>query len=427
MIFWVIILVLVLIALLGAPLFAVFGAFVLFAFNAIHTDTSVIIISLYQIADTPILVAIPLFVFGGYVLAESKAPQRMVALTQALIGWMRGGLAIVTLVTCAVFTSFTGASGVTIIALGGILYPILLKEKYPEKFSMGLVTASGSIGLLFPPSLPVILYGIVTRVSIDQLFLAGLIPGVLFIVVLSLYCIKTGITERIPTVPFSWRNLAKAAKDAAWEIPLPFLIIGGIYGGYFTATEAAAVTAFYVFVVEVFIYRDLHIFKDVPRVVKQSMMLVGAELAILGIAFALTNYFIDQQVPQKLFQMIQSTITSQTKFLLVLNGFLLIVGMTMEMFPAILVVVPLILPIAQEFGVNPLHLGIIFLTNMEVAYLTPPFGLNLFLSSLRFNRRVFSIARSVFVFILLEFVALLLITYVPELSLWLVNAQAGGR
>ena len=421
MIFWIILLLLVVIALLGAPLFAVFGAFVLFAFAAIHVDTSVIIISLYQIADTPLLVAIPLFVFAGYILAESKAPQRLVALSQAFLGWMRGGLAIVTLVACAFFTSFTGASGVTIIALGGILYPILLKEKYPEKFSMGLVTASGSIGLLFPPSLPVILYGIVAKVSIDKLFVAGVIPGVLFILVLSFYSVRTGITQKIPKVTFSWRNVASACRAAAWEIPLPFVVIGGIYGGYFTATEAAAVTAFYVFVVEVFIYRDLHIFRDVPRVIKQSMVLVGAELAVLGLAFALTNYFVDQQIPQKLLQMVQSTITSQTKFLLVLNGFLLVVGMTMEMFPAILVVVPLILPIAREFHVNELHLGIIFLTNMEVAYLTPPFGLNLFLSSLRFNRRVFSIARSVLIFILLEFIALLLITYVPELSLWLVN------
>ena len=421
MIFWIILLLLVVIALLGAPLFAVFGAFVLFAFAAIHVDTSVIIISLYQIADTPLLVAIPLFVFAGYILAESKAPLRLVALSQAFLGWMRGGLAIVTLVACAFFTSFTGASGVTIIALGGILYPILLKEKYPEKFSMGLVTASGSIGLLFPPSLPVILYGIVAKVSIDKLFVAGVIPGVLFILVLSFYSVRTGITQKIPKVPFSWRNVASACRAAAWEIPLPFVVIGGIYGGYFTATEAAAVTAFYVFVVEVFIYRDLHIFRDVPRVIKQSMVLVGAELAVLGLAFALTNYFVDQQIPQKLLQMVQSTITSQTKFLLVLNGFLLVVGMTMEMFPAILVVVPLILPIAREFHVNELHLGIIFLTNMEVAYLTPPFGLNLFLSSLRFNRRVFSIARSVLIFILLEFIALLLITYVPELSLWLVN------
>jgi C4-dicarboxylate transporter, DctM subunit len=423
MIFWIVILLLVIIALLGAPLFAVFGAFVLFAFNVINLDTSVIIISLYQIAETPILVAIPLFVFGGYVLAESKAPQRMVALFQAMFGWMRGGLAIVTLVTCALFTSFTGASGVTIIALGGILYPILLKEKYPEKFSMGLVTASGSIGLLFPPSLPVILYGLVTRVSIDQLFIAGIIPGILFILVLSFYSVKVGVSAKVPKIPFSLRNVAHAAKDAVWEIPLPFLIIGGIYGGYFTAIEAAAVTAFYVLVVEVFVYRDLHIFRDVPRVVKESMTLVGAELAILGVAFALTNYFIDQQVPQKLLTMIQSTITSQTKFLLILNGFLLIVGMTMEMFPAILVVVPLILPIAREFHVNDLHLGIIFLTNMEVAYLTPPFGLNLFLSSLRFGKPVFSIARSVLIFIMLEFIALFLITYVPELSLWLVNLR----
>jgi len=424
MTYWLVLILLVLMALFGAPLFTVFGAFVLFAFSAINIDTSALIIELYKIAETPMLVAIPLFVFGGYMLAESKAPHRMVALAQALFGWMRGGLAIVTLVTCAFFTSFTGASGVTIIALGGILYPILIKEKYPEKFAMGLVTASGSIGLLFPPSLPVILYGIVAQVSIDQLFIAGLIPGILFVLVLSIYSVRVGYSARVPTIPFSWKNVASSARDAAWEIPLPFLIVGGIFGGFFTATEAAAVAAFYVFVVEVFIYRDLHLVKDVPRVMRQSMMLVGATMAILGVALGLTNYFIDQQVPQQLLELMQSKVTSQVTFLLILNVFLLVVGMTMEMYPAILVVVPLILPIAREFDVNPLHLGIIFLTNMEVAYLTPPFGLNLFLSSLRFHQPVFGIARSVIVFIFLEFIALLLITYIPELSLWLVNLRA---
>jgi len=419
--FWLVVIVVLLAAILAAPLFVVFGAFVLYAFDAAGTDVSAIIIELYRLAETPQLVAIPLFVLAGYLLAESNAPKRLVNLAQALFGWSTGGLAIVTIITCAFFTAFTGASGVTIIALGGMLFPILLKEKYPENFSLGLVTASGNIGMLFPPSLPVILYGLIAKVSVDQLYVAGLIPGLILMVFLAAYSVRTGALNKVPKIPFSVANVLKTARLAAWEIPLPIVIIGGIYGGVFTTTEAAAVTAFYVFIVEVFIYRDLHLVRDVPRVVRESAMLVGATLSILGIAFGLTNYLVDEQVPQRLLALIQSSITSHITFLLILNGFLLIVGMVMEMFPAIIVVVPLILPIAKEFGVNPLHLGIIFLTNLEVAYLVPPFGLNLFLSSLRFRKSVLTIAKAVGMFLLLEVLALLFITYVPELSLWLVG------
>jgi tripartite ATP-independent transporter DctM subunit len=419
--FWLVVIVVLLAAILAAPLFVVFGAFVLYAFDAAGTDVSAIIIELYRLAETPQLVAIPLFVLAGYLLAESNAPKRLVNLAQALFGWSTGGLAIVTIITCAFFTAFTGASGVTIIALGGMLFPILLKEKYPENFSLGLVTASGNIGMLFPPSLPVILYGLIAKVSVDQLYVAGLIPGIILMIFLAAYSVRTGAAHRVPKIPFTVGNVLAKARAAAWEIPLPIVVIGGIYGGIFTTTEAAAVTAFYVFIVEVFIYRDLHLVRDVPRVVRESAMLVGATLSILGIAFGLTNYLVDEQVPQRLLALIQDRITSQITFLLILNGFLLVVGMVMEMFPAIIVVVPLILPIAQEFGVNPLHLGIIFLTNLEVAYLVPPFGLNLFLSSLRFRKSVLHIAKAVMVFLLLEIVALLFITYVPELSLWLVR------
>ena len=419
---WLVTLVVILFAVLSAPLFVVFAAFVLYAFNAAGTDSSAIIIELYRIAETPMLTAIPLFVFAGYLLAESQAPKRMVALAQALFGWSTGGLAIVTIVACAFFTAFTGASGVTIIALGGMLFPILLKEGYPEKFSMGLVTASGNIGLLFPPSLPVILYGLIAQVSIDRLFLAGLVPGIILMLFLSGYSIYIGKKAKVPRIPFTWKNVWIASKEAAWEIPLPIVVVGGIYGGFFTATEAAAVTAFYVLVVEVFIVRDIHVFRDLPRVMRESMILVGATLSILGIAFGLTNYLVDQQIPQWLLSVVETRITSQLTFLLILNVFLLVIGMIMEMFPAILVVVPLILPIAERFHVNPLHLGIIFLTNLEVAYLVPPFGLNLFLSSLRFRRPVLGIARAVFMFLLLEIVALLVITYVPQFSLGLLDA-----
>lgn len=421
---WLVVLLIGLLALLGAPLFAIIGAFALYAFFQANIDSSTVIINLYQIADNPVLIAIPLFTFAGYVLAESNSPRRLVNVAQALFGWMPGGLAIVVLVTCAFFTAFTGASGVTIVALGGLLYPALLKEMYPERFSLGLVTASGSIGLLFPPSLPIILYGLISKADIDKLFLAGIIPGFILVAFLSAYSVRVGIAAKVPRIAFSGRNIAAAAKSAAWEIPLPFIIIVGIYGGVFTATEAAAVTAFYVLVVEVFVYKDLKLFTDVPRVMKESMLLVGAILAIVGTALGLTNYLIDAEVPQKLFELVKANITSQVTFLLILNGFLIIVGMMMDIFSAILVVVPLILPVATQFQIDPIHLGMIFLTNLEIGYLTPPVGLNLFLSSLRFEKPVLHITRSVLIFILLEVIALMVITYIPDLSLWLVNVAS---
>ena len=418
---WVIAAILVVLAILGAPLFSIIGGIALFAFHSADIDTSAVIIDLYRIADTPTLIAIPLFTFAGYMLAESNSPRRLVKLAQAMFGWIPGGLAIVVVATCAFFTAFTGASGVTIVALGGILYPILLRESYPEQFSLGLVTASGSIGLLFPPSLPIILYGIIAKVSIDQLFIAGIVPGLVLIAFVALYSVRVGMRTRVPRIRFSWTNLWSAIKEAGWEIPLPFIIIGGIYSGTFTATESSAVTAFYVLIIVVFVYRDMKLTTDVPRVMKESMILVGAILAILGTAFGLTNYLIDEQVPQQLFELVRSNIDSRITFLLILNLFLLLVGMMMDIFSAIIVVVPLILPIAAEFGVNPLHLGIIFLTNLEIGYLTPPVGLNLFLSSLRFEKPILHITKSVLVFMGLMMVALIVITYVPDLSLWLVS------
>ncbi|MBF8248188.1 MAG: C4-dicarboxylate ABC transporter [Bacteroidetes bacterium] len=283
------------------------------------------------------------------------------------------------------------------------------------------MTASGSIGLLFPPSLPIILYGLISKVDIDKLFLAGVIPGIILLLILAIYSMRVGFKAKVPRVAFSWKNIATTSRAAAWEMPLPLVIVGGIYGGVFTATEAAAVTAFYVLVVEVFIYKDLKLTTDIPRVMKESMLLVGSILAIVGTALGLTNYLIDAEVPQKLFELVRATITSPMTFLLILNGFLIIVGMMMDIFSAILVVVPLIIPVAMQFGINPIHLGIIFLTNLEIGYLTPPVGLNLFLSSLRFQKPILHITRAVFIFMVLELVALMLITYIPSLSLWLVD------
>lgn len=412
---------LILLALLGAPLFVVIGAIALLAFHSLGIDTSAVIVELYRIASAPTLLAIPLFTFAGYILADSNTPKRLVNLSRAAVGWLPGGQAIVALVTCAFFTAFTGASGVTIVALGGLLYPILRSEGYPEKFSLGLLTTSGSLGLLFPPSLPIILYGFIAKVNIDQLFLAGIVPGTLLIVLLSIYSVNRGATAAIERIPFSWINLFIALRQSAWEIPLPFLIIGGIYGGFFTATEAAAVTAFYVIIIEVFIYRDLKLFKDVPRIMKESMLLVGGIIVILGAAMGLTNYLIDEQVPMKILEFMQTFISSKIVFLMILNLLLLIVGCMMDMFSAIIVVVPLIVPIAQQYGVDPVHLGVIFLTNLEIGYSTPPVGLNLFISSFRFNKPVVRLYVASLPFLIILFIALMIITYFPELSLWLVH------
>ncbi len=413
---------LALMALLGAPLFTIIGAIAMLSFTAEGIDASAVIVELYRIGSNPTLVAIPLFTLAGYLLAESKAPTRLVNLARAIFGWIPGGLAIVALVTCAVFTAFTGASGVTIVALGGLLYPMLLNEQYSERFSLGLVTTSGSLGLLFPPSLPLILYTVVAGVSVDKLFAAGIIPGLLLVTALALYSVRRGIKLHVPRTLFVLREVWTALRKTAWEIPLPFLIIGGIYGGIFTATEAAAVTAFYVLIVEVFVYRDLKLFPDVPRVMRESMLLVGAILMIIGTAMGLTNYLVDEEVPMQLFELTKSIISSPVLFLLVLNLFLIVVGMMMDIFSAIIVVVPLIIPIARAYGVDPVHLGIVFLANLEIGYLTPPVGLNLFISSLRFGKPIFTVVRSIIPFTLILLLALAIITYVPDLSLWLVRA-----
>jgi len=408
-------------ALLGAPLFIIFGGVALLLFHAEGIDTSAVMIELYRMAQAPTLIAIPLFTFAGYLLAETKCPQRMVKLYRSIFGWMPGGIAIVSLIACAFFTAFTGASGVTIIALGGLLYPILVKERYGERFTLGLLTTSGSLGLLFPPSLPLILFAIVAKVNIDALFMAGIIPGTILVVILSLYAIREGRRARVQRDPVSLKNFIIALKDAFWIVPLPFIIIGGIYGGLFTASEAAAVTVVYVLFMELFIYRDLESLKDLWNIASDSMMLVGGILLILGCAMGFTNYLIDKQVPMHLIQFVQSHVESKWTFLILLNLLLLVVGCMMDIFSAIIVVVPLILPIAKEFGVNPVHLGIIFLTNLEIGYSTPPVGLNLFIASYRFRKPIATLARSAVPFLMLLFAALMLITYVPDLSLWLVR------
>jgi tripartite ATP-independent transporter DctM subunit len=420
MIYLIVGIIIILLVLLGEPVFVLIGAGGLLLFKMSSVDTSAVIVELYRLASLPALIAIPLFTFAGYILAESNAPKRLVRLALAFFGWMPGGLAIVSLISTAVFTAFTGASGVTIVALGGLLYPILVKESYPERFSLGLMTTSGSLGLLFPPSLPIILYGIVAGISVDKLFAAGVIPGVLLIILLSIFSVYTGVRSGVKRQPFSAREALRAVKEAAWEIPLPVIIIGGIYAGLFTATEASAIMAFYVFVVEVFVLRDVRFFKDLPRIVKKSMMLVGAIFVVLGTALGLTSYLIDQQIPMQLFQLIHQFVSSQLTFLILLNIFLLVINMV-EIFSAIIIVVPLIVPIAAQYGVDPVHLGVIFLLNLEIGYMLPPLGLNLFISSLRFEKDIVKIYRAVLPFLGIALLALLVVTYLPDLSLYLTR------
>lgn len=418
-----------LLALMGAPLFAVIAASALWGFFQQDVNLQVVAIEIYRLTEMPVLTAIPLFTFAGYLLGESKAPQRLVRITDALLGWMPGGLAIVALIACALFTAFTGASGVTIVALGALLYPALKKAGYSNNFNLGLITTSGSLGLLFAPSLPLILYGVVAQqlaldipVSIDDLFLAGIIPGTLMLVALSIY---SAIQPRDPATlqnksTFDAREAWAAIKDTAWEAPLPFIVLGGIYGGFIAVSEAAAITAFYVLLVSVVIRGEISL-RKLPIVMRDSMKLVGAIMVILAVSLASTNYMIDAEIPTSIFNFISEHINSQLTFLLLLFLFLLVLGMMLDIFSAIVIMVPIILPIAMEFGIHPVHLGILFLANMQLGYFTPPVGMNLFIASFRFQRPVTELYRATIPFFFILLATVLLITYVPWLSLVFID------
>jgi len=408
-------------ALMGAPVFIVISAFAMLGFYETGIPLAAIIVDIYSnFSSQPLLYTIPLFTFAGYILAESKTSIRLVNFSMAILGWLPGGLSIVALVTCAFFTAFTGASGVTIIALGGLLYPALIKEKYPDNFSLGLLTSSGSLGLLFPPSLPIILFGVVSETSINQLFAAGLIPGVFLILLLSLYSIFIGKRSEVSQKRFHLSEVVKAANQAKWELFIPVIVVVGIYGGFFTLGEIASITVAYSLIIEVFIHKDIRIVQ-IPSIMKRSMILVGGILVILGAAYGLTNYMIDAEIPMVILDFMQQYITSKVVFLLTLNIFLLIVGCVLDIFSAILVTVPLILPIAASYDINPVHLGIIFLTNLEIGYSTPPVGMNLFISSFRFSKSVLSLYKATIPFLIILVIALMCITYMPQLSLWLVE------
>lgn len=408
----------------GAPLFAVILGATLLGFHQSGIDLSVVAAEFYRIADTPLLVALPLFTVSGYLLSESKTSERVLRLSRAWFGWMPFGLAVISLITCALFTAFTGASGVTIVALGALLLPVLVKEGYQAKFSLGLVTTTGCLGLLLPPSVPLILYGIIVqqlnvgeKFTLTDLFLAGLLPSLLMIALLALWAVWANRHSVVEKEPFVYSEAAAALKAMAWELPLPFFIGGGIFGGFFAVSEVAAVTALYVLVVEVFIYREISI-AELGKVVSEAMQMLGGILLILGVSMAFTNYLIDAEVPMRLFDWVKSHVDSKFSFLLLLNLFLLMLGAILDIFSALVIVVPLIVPIAVNYGIHPVHLGIIFLANMQIGYLTPPVGMDLFIASYRFNKSITELYHATLPFMLLLLLAVFIVTYVPWLSIW---------
>lgn len=418
-------LLLVTMALLRTPLFAIIAAGALLGFYRSDIDLSAVTIEFYRMAEMPVLLAIPLFTFAGYLLSESQAAARLVRLTQALLGWMPGGLAIVALLACAFFTAFTGASGVTIVALGALLVPAMARAGYRENFNLGLVTTSGSLGLLFAPSLPLILFAVIAQqlgigqsVSVDDMFLAGILPGILMLTLLSIWVVW--FNRDLPLQSFSRHEALVALWEARWEIPLPFIVLGGIYTGFFAVSEAAAVTALYVLIVEVGLYREVSL-RKLPSVMRDAMVLVGAILIILGVSLASTNYLIDAGVPAKLFSILQSHIQNKLTFLLLLNIFLLVLGMMLDIFSALVIMVPLLLPVAAGYHIHPLHLGIIFLANMQLGYFTPPVGMNLFIASYRFKKPVMQLYRATLPFFIILLLSVLIITYWPALSLSLAG------
>lgn len=406
--------------LLGLPIFAALAGLAIVLFWCSFEPVAAVPLAAYQLTAKPMLPAIPLFTMAGYILAEGGSCQRLVRVFRALVGWLPGGLAIVTVAVFAFFTSFTGASGVTILSLGGLLLPVLIRSKYPSRFSIGLVTTSGSIGLLFPPSLPVILYGVYSQTAIDELFIGGLLPGLLLVLLVSAWGFRQGLITGAGSQRLRFGEMFSAMWEAKWELLLPVMVVAGVFGGFMTLVETAALTVVYTLVVEGVIYNDLSVRRDFPRIAVECATLVGGVLVILGAAMGFTNYLIDAGIPEALVTWVKGAIQSPLAFLLVLNLFLLVVGCLMDIYSAILVVVPLIVPIGAAFGIHPVHLGVIFLTNLELGYMTPPVGINLFLAAYRFNRPLWQIVRATIPFLIIRIGGVLLISYVPWISLGLL-------
>ncbi len=403
----------------GAPIFVGLGGAALLLFWSDFVPIASIPAESYRIVVSPTLPTIPLFTLAGYILAESNAAKRLVKVFRAWFGWLPGGTPVVTVAVCAFFTTFTGGSGVTILALGGLLLPMLIQEKYPEKFSIGLLTASGSLGLFFPPSLAVILYGVISHTPIDEIFIAGIVPGIFLMILVALWGIRQGYLSKIERTEFNLKEAFEALWEAKWEVALPVVVLVGIYGGFTTMVETAALAALYALVVEVFIHKDLSLRYDLPRVVSSCATLIGGVLIILSVAMGLTAYLVDAEVPMLALEFVQTHVESPWVFLLTLNILLLLVGAMMDIFSAIVVIVPLIVPIAAAYGIAPVHLAIIFLANLELGYLTPPVGMNLFLASYRFDKDLLTVYRAAIPYLIILLIGVIAITYIPILTLGL--------
>ena len=413
-------------AALGLPLFAVIAAVALLGFHVAGYDLISVAVEFYRLGDMPGLIAIPLFTLAGYLMGESGAPGRLVRLSNALLGWLPGGLAIVAILACAFFTAFTGASGMTIVAIGALLYPAMRKAGYPKSYSLGLVTSSGSLGLLFAPSLPLILFGFVAgqlntqpAVTIEALFLAGILPGLLMLVLLSIHAMWVGRHVPRTSTRVSGKELLGALREAAWELPLPFFVLGGIYSGLFTVSESAAITALYILIVTVCIKKEISLSK-LPGVMAESGRMVGAILLILGAATAMSNWLVDQEVPNQLFDFSREHVHSAIAFLLMLNLLLLLAGMIMDIFSAVVILTPLLLPVAMGYGIHPVHFGIVMLANLQIGYFTPPVGMDLFIAAYRFKTGMLTLAWACLPFFFIVGLSVLIITWWPWLSLALL-------
>lgn len=402
--------------LLGLPIFAVFGGFALLLFWQAGTPIASVPVEMYRLVASPLLPSIPLFTFAGYLMVEGGATRRFLRVFSALFSWAPGGMAIVTVVICAIFT--WGGSGLTILSLGGLLVPVLIRARYPERFSVGLLTASGSLGLLFPPSLPVILYGVYAATAIDRLFIGGLLPGLLMVSLVAVMGIRQGIRSGAVRDKFSVHEAAAAVWAAKWELLIPVVMLVGLFGGFGTLTEAAALTALVTLVVEVAVYRGISLRRDYVRVCVECASVVGGILLILGVALGFTNYLVDAEIPTRIVDWVQGHIHSKYLFLLLLNVCLLVVGSLMDIFAAILVIVPLLKPLTAVYGIDPVQMGIIFLSNLELGYLMPPVGINLCLAAYRFEKPMFTVYRALLPFLLVLLLGVLLITYVP----WMTEA-----
>ena len=404
----------------GMPIFLVLGGIASLLFWYDYTPVSAIAAEAYRIVVSPHLATIPIFTLAGYILAESDASDRLVKVFRVLFGWLPGGTPVVILLLCGFFTALTGGSGVTILALGGLLLPLMIKEGYSRNFSLGLITATGSIGLLFPPSLPLILYGVTAGISIKDIFIAGIVPGFFLILMVSIWSVWQGKVQSVKRHTFNWLKAFRICWATKWELLIPFLVLYGIFGGHAKLVETASLTVIYIFIIETFVYKDLAL-KDSVKIITSCATLVGGVLLIIGVAMGLTSYLVDAQIPMLLLSWVKMVVSSKYLFLILLNVFLLIVGCLMDIFSAIIIVVPLIAPLGIHFGIDPIHLAIIFIANLELGFLTPPVGMNLFLSAYRFDEKMPAIYKSTFPFFLVLLVAVLFITYIPQLTLGLIR------